>query len=228
MWQSPIVRSVAPSLIWVAVGIAVALPLYIWGSDKAPEFYGAFVAAIVAAVAVILGSYYQAELTRRRDDVLREQDKIACAVDLYFWMENAADEMDFIASMLDRMQDRLVSSGEEQLSMPLGQFREIVTARFMDELLARARIASRMPPSIAAPITKTLYLTFRAVDRVYHYRGAVEHYKPGQKQLEQQIFISRARADRLREACDLLGSYLVAEKALHPSTIVDEDEEAGP
>ena len=76
-------RNLAAGAVWAGVGFAAAIPLLIWGSDKAPEFYGAFTAAIVAAIAVILGAYYQAELARRRDDAIAKQLQIAEATDLF-------------------------------------------------------------------------------------------------------------------------------------------------
>jgi hypothetical protein len=209
MGENSFLRYLAASAVWVAIGIAVALPLYIWGSDRAPEFYGGFIAAIVAAIAVVLGSYYQAELTRKRDAALRDQERTASALDLLFWIENAADEMNFIAAILADMKDRVaVAPSDGALDMPLERFREVVSAKFISELPIRAREASQLPAGLSEPVTRTLYQTFRTADRVWHLRGAIDVYRPSLKALEQHLIVVQAREHQLRDCALSLRAYL--------------------
>src|ERR1700729_108730 len=105
--MSPFVRSLAAGAVWAAVGLAAVVPFLLWGNDKAPQFYGAFMAAIVAAIAVVLGAYYQAELTRRRDDEIARRQEIAEATDLYLWLGHAVGEMNFIVQFMQEIHDRL-------------------------------------------------------------------------------------------------------------------------
>ena len=74
-------RNIVFGFACAAIGFAAALPLVIWGSGKYPEFYGAFTAAIIAAAALIFGSFYQDSLTREREGLLLQQAKIAEAID---------------------------------------------------------------------------------------------------------------------------------------------------
>ncbi len=178
-----------------AVCIAAAIPFALWGTGKAPEFYGAFTAAIVAAIAVVVGAFYQSDLTRRRDDALRRQDQIAEAIDLRLWLEHAADELDFIVSILDRTIRQMTSDDKFQVDMSLDQFREVISPKFSDDLLARARAATRLPPGLAGQIARTLYKTFHTADRVLLLRGASEDYRPEKDQLEKYLFVLRRRAN---------------------------------
>jgi hypothetical protein len=229
MGRITLLQYLVASAVWVAVGIAVALPLYIWGSDKAPEFYGAFTAAIVAAIAVILGSYYQAELARKRDAALYEQERTASALDLLFWIENAADEMNFIAEILTGMRDRIAQApNDPELDMPLERFRESVSAKFMNELPARAHEASQLPAGLAEPVTRTLYQTSRTADRIWHLRGASAHYRPRLKDLQQHILVAQAREKQLRMCARSLRTYLFGTDALAypPEDEIGDDSDA--
>jgi hypothetical protein len=60
--RSDIIRGAAIGLGISASGVVFIFPFLIWKSNQAPEYFGAFIAAIVAAVAVIVGAHYQAIL----------------------------------------------------------------------------------------------------------------------------------------------------------------------
>ena len=115
-------RGFGTALVGAAVGAVILVPFLLWGSGRAPEFFGAFTAAIVAAIAVVLGAYYQADLTRQRDNELRRQAQIAEATDLCFWLEYAANEMDFIAEALKATQNSLVKKTKTALRHPWSSF----------------------------------------------------------------------------------------------------------
>jgi hypothetical protein len=206
-------RNLAAGIVWAALGVAVILPFLFWGTEKASEFFGAFTAAIVAAVAVIAGTYYQAELTRRRDNALLERDRIAEATDLFLWLEHAVDEMEFIARLLGRFRDNMSKNADAKLDIPPDQYREVVSAQFMGEIRDRAKMAARLSPELGLSVTPILYGTFRAVDRVYQFRGASNNFQPAREQIEQHLFITNHRVEKLRDAQIAVGVFL-AEKGV--------------
>jgi hypothetical protein len=206
--MSPFVRSLAAGAVWAAVGLAAVVPFLLWGNDKAPEFYGAFMAAIVAAIAVVLGAYYQAELTRRRDDALAREARIAEAMDLFLWIENAIGEMEFIGEMLNRFSKRLKEDSADKLDLSLERYREIVSSKFMEELRDRAKSASRLSPIIGVLVAPILYDTFLAADRIYRFRGASLDAKFSPEQIERHILVTSARIVKLKDAQEAIMIFL--------------------
>jgi len=73
--QQPIV--VLP-LAFTCLGL-VMLPVAMYGTEKAAQFYGAFFGAVATLIAVVLGGLLTAALTRQRDDLQRQQAVIASA-----------------------------------------------------------------------------------------------------------------------------------------------------
>jgi hypothetical protein len=211
--KSRLLRNFATGIVWAALGVAVVLPFLFWGTEKASEFFGAFTAAIVAAIAVIAGTYYQAELTRRRDNAILERDRIAEATDLFLWLEHAIEEMEFIASVLSRFRDDLGKGVDAKLDIPTEQYREVVSAQFMGEIRDRAKMAARLSPELGLSVTPILYGTFRAVDRVYQFRGASSSFQIAHKQIEQHLLITNYRVGKLRDAQVAVGVFL-AEKGV--------------
>jgi hypothetical protein len=206
--MSPFVRSLAAGAVWAAVGLAAVIPFLLWGTDKAPEFYGAFMAAIVAAIAVVLGAYYQAELTRRRDDALAREERIAEAMDLFLWLEHAIGEMEFIGDVLSGFRAQLGEGSATELNFPLDRYREVVSSQFMDELRDRAKAAARLSPMVGVLVAPTLYDTFLAVDRIYRFRGASPDAKFGLKQIDQHILVTNRRIAKLKEAQEAIETFL--------------------
>jgi len=212
--QSDIVRGVATGLALVAGGTVVVIPFLFWGSSHAPEFFGAFTAAIVAAVAVVLGAHYQASLTRQRDDEIRKRDQTGEILELYFWLGHASQEMEFIADILDRMKARMAVSAQTKLPLPLQQFREITSSAFMDELLERAKAASKLPVDVSSVAVHVLYGTYTEADRIYRHRGATEDYHPPTEILEKYASVAHARAKKLEAASKEIELYLCTTKGM--------------
>jgi hypothetical protein len=205
-------------LVVVASLFAVTMPVLVWGSDKAPEFFGAFTAAIVAAVAVIIATYYQADLTRRRDALLKKEEEISDAVDLCFWLEHAANEMDFIARTLGGIRGNLIASGKTHIEMPTGQLREITSAKFFDELLSRAQAAARLPKEISRQIVRTIYATLTVSDRMLMLRGATDDFRPSIENIDRYLFVLGRRTQEFRSAAVLIENHLVSVGAMTSST----------
>lgn len=220
MKSSQLLRDLASGAVWAALGFAGVIPFLLWGSDKAPEFYGSFVAAIVAAIAVVLGAYYQAELSRRRDDEILKQTQIAEATDLFLWLEHAIGEMKFIATMLDGFNRDLAARKETSLNMPVEQYREVVSSQFMEELKERAKMVARLSPTLGIIGAPALYDTFLAIDRVYRFRGASPGFKPSIQNIEQHLFITNRRITKLLEAQTKVGKFL-EESGMPPITLGD-------
>jgi hypothetical protein len=212
--QTDVVRGAAIGLSLAAGVGVVAIPLLVWGSEHSPDFFGAFAAAIVAAVAVVLGAYYQASLNRQRDDELRKRDQTAEIVEMYFWLGHAAREMEFIASVLSKMHSRLAENARYQLQMPVEQFREMISAHFMDELLLRAKAASKLPFDLASPLVHVLYGTFSEADRIYRLRGATPEYHPSIEEFEKYVNVAQARTKKLEDAKAEVETYLCTTKGI--------------
>ncbi len=65
----------------VALGVTL-VPFAVWNTDHAAQFYGSFVAALVAAGAVVGGAQVQAAMTRRRDERLERREHVTHLIGL--------------------------------------------------------------------------------------------------------------------------------------------------
>jgi hypothetical protein len=207
-------RYLVAGLALATLGLAGAVPIVFRGVSGAPEFYGAFTAAIVAAIAVVLGAYYQSELTRRRDDALLKQERITEAIDLCYWLNHASSEMEFIALILAQTRTWLTENGKTQVEMPLSQFREVVSSKFFEELLPKAKAAARLPAEISAMVSREIYSTFQAADRILLLRGASDSFRPTVDQLDKYLVVANRRCERLRDAFQAIEKWLVREGAI--------------
>ena len=70
-----------------AFGLAV-VPFWVWGADHAAQFYGSFVAAIVAAGAVVGTTTMQAAFVRRQKRDEARQREVQVATDLFIWLRS--------------------------------------------------------------------------------------------------------------------------------------------
>jgi hypothetical protein len=199
---------------FAAAGFAAAILFVVPNGDKAPEFFGAFAAAIIAGVTLILGTFYQDNLTWRRDQKMRERDRNAEAIDLLFWLSHCDFELEFIASALGRIKEKLASENKNAIELPVDTFREIISPNFFGELLERAKAASKLPPEIAGLIAGDLYKTFTIVDRVFMLRQAVADYRPSIEAMEKYIFVVNRRKEKLQDDARLIEAHLVGKGAL--------------
>lgn len=198
----------------IAAGLSViVIPVLVWKSDHAPEFFGAFAAAIVAAIAVMLGAFYQAELTRQRDEALRTKERLASAVDLCLWLNHCVFELEFVADFLEQSSSKMAAEEIDALLWPIERLRQILSAPFMNELTARAKSASQLPMPLAVEISAVLYRAASEADRVHNLRGVSDTFRPTMDWLNKHEQLVRARVESLREAYEHLRQYLVAEKA---------------
>jgi hypothetical protein len=121
-------------------------------------------------------------------------------------LKHVADEMDFLTSIVTRMKTSLDESGT--IDLPLDQLREVLSARFFEELPQRAKEASKLPGSLGEEIADILYTTFREADRVFNLRGAADSFRPSEKQLDEYLVVTKTRAAKLRQAAILIRSYM--------------------
>ena len=207
------------ALFTVTIGLALiatlilAPSLFALDGENAPEFYGAFTAALVAAAALIFGAYYQDHLARLKDEKARTEERTAESIELCFWLDHCDSELEFILKVLTRMKERLSNSGRK-IDMPLDQFREVISSHFFDGLLQRVRAASRLNPEIAAFVTSEIYRTYTTVDRIFRLRGASEDFRPTLEDLEKYIFVLSRRRAKLQTAARLIEAQLVENGAL--------------
>lgn len=198
---------VAAGATWAALTVAAAVPFVFWGKDKAPEFYGSFAAAIVAALAVVLNAFYQAKLAKDRDDTNQRKQKLAEAVDLYFWLDHAIDEMEFISRILGGFEKKLADDNGLALEMPVEQLREVLTAGFMRELPTQAKVAAQLALPIATTVAPILYRTHRTVDRIYMLRGATRaDFEVGD--IQKYRGITDRRIEKLKYSRTIIAEYL--------------------
>ncbi len=204
-------RLLTAAIMGLVAGLAlsiVALPIFIWGAKDAPSFYGSFAAAIVAAIAVILGSSYQHHLDSQREEHQREQDQIGIAIELSFWLRHAANEMTFVSSVLERMEEFLRSKPDEPPSLTLEQFRDIVTPHFFDELRAKARDGAKLPHELSRDVSRVIYATYTITDRILALRGAAASYRPTAEALSEYAKVTKTRAEQLVMAAQNIESWL--------------------
>lgn len=201
------VQGAAIGLLCAAAIVVIAVPFLVLGSQRAPEFFGAFVAALVAAVAVIIAAYYQATLTRQRDEELRRREQYAQAVDLCCWLDHAMSELEFIAGTLVGISQRLSNEGATSLDWNQQRYREVVSADFMRELPARAKSAAQLPWSVAEPVAKSLYQTFMRVERLHWRQGIPDTQAITTAHLAGHEKIVRVEVERIRAAQQLLSDY---------------------
>lgn len=207
------ITNIAIAVVCFAAGFSAAIAWNIEYSGKSPEFYGALVAALVAASALIFGNYYRALLEQRRDNHLRRTEQLSEALDLRFWLNHAVHELEFVRDILVNLQAELTAKGKTQTEMPFDQFREVISAQFFNELTAKARAASHLPFAMAGKVTKELYNTFTATDRIFRLRGASEKYRPSTEDLGQYIDILNSRIKRLAESGDSIEDHLLKTEA---------------
>jgi len=209
----PSIKNVAVCSAGLAIGYAIGtlLPL---DSESAPEFYGAFSAAFIAAAGLIFVTYFSDSLTNKRDEKLRADDRKSEAIDLCFWLEHCDHELEFVESALTRIREKLSLEGKTAVPIPLNQFKEVISSHFYGELLERAKAASRLTPEIAGLVAGDLYKTFTVVDRLFLLRQATSDYQPSVETIDQYIFVIGRRRKTLQDNARLLGEYLIQAKAL--------------
>ena len=108
----------------------------------------------------------------------------------------------------------LSEKGQPLLQMPMDQFREVITSRFMDELMVRAKAASKLPFDIAAPVVHVLYGTYSEADRIYQLRGAKTDYQPQIEEIEKYANVALARAKKLDDTVTEIETYLCTTKGI--------------
>jgi hypothetical protein len=106
--------------------------------------------------------------------------------------------MGFIADLLERFSKEI--GDDAKLQMPLPQYREIISSKFMEEIRERARAAARLSPRLAIFVAPVLYDTFLTVDRIYHFRGASETANFDRVQIEKHLFVTKHRIEKLEQA----------------------------
>lgn len=211
--KADVVRGAAIGLLCAAAIVVVAVPYLVLGSQHAPEFFGSFVAALVAAIAVIIAAYYQSTLTRQRDEEQHRREQYATAVDLCCWLDHAASELEFIADTLAGMSRRLIEDGASDLDWTQQQYREVVSAEFMCELPARAKCAALLPWSVAEPVARAIYKTFMRVERLHWRRGIPDNQTVTASHVAEHEQIVRTEAARLRAAQQALSEYTLSAPA---------------
>jgi hypothetical protein len=152
--QSPVI--IAP--IFAIFLALVFLPFAVAGTDKAAEFYGAFAAAIVAAIAVILGASYQAHLTRRRDDEVRVAELVVAAKEIFLWLDKSIFELERAYGRLDEFAARMKLGASPQFPSTYENFRVFFMPISPEEAEAKMVLLSKFPIDLALSISSAIRL----------------------------------------------------------------------
>lgn len=205
------------------LGFPLAFAVTFWNSTSSAEFFGAFAAAFIAAAALILGAFNQDYIERKREDDFRQQKQTADALDLCFWLDHAAQELDNILKLVREMRDTLVVDEKANLEMPLEQFREVVTAQFLKELPQRAKAASQLPPKLASIVSRDLYRAYALADRILFLRGASSAFKPSINALNSYVMLIDHQKGKFRRSTLLVEEYLIGVGATKPGQLFHEN-----
>lgn len=201
-------------LAGMALGFAAATAVSFWGKPNSPQFYGALSASLIAAAGLIFNSIYNDFSIRRRDAEATTREKTAAAIDLHFWLDHCATELDFIASALARLHKKLTSENKPTIDFSLEQFKEMLSSHFYEELLDRAKAASKLPPEMAGFIASKIYEAHTTADRIFGMNHASERFLPPTEQVDQYAKLVYMQKDKLKHANSLLGEYLIQIRAL--------------
>lgn len=142
------------ALIVIGVGLCVAvLALLYFPKDGAAQFFGAFLAAIVAAGAVIGNAYYQARLVRERDDRISAQRSRADLVRLigfvsYAYTRSAQVEV-VIKGAIESARAGSSSPRDAPVMIKAGTLQAIGLFDFRESLDSYLQIASELPVDLA-------------------------------------------------------------------------------
>lgn len=126
-------------------------------ADAAAQFFGAFLAAGVAAGAVIATTNMQAAANRKA--VLEERleaQKIA-SVELYIWMATLASTFSFVGTVLE-------SWAKDGHRISAQNFRSNVSADIRNQLRTRIAVAATLPTAICRKVLLALHSADSALD----------------------------------------------------------------
>lgn len=166
LWASiPLIFGFAAAL---TLGL-IYLPFRFADTDHAAQFYGAFLAAFVAAFAVVGNSRYNDYLARRRDAEARERNEIKNALSVWSFITRAKLHLGGVVNVMGTctykpMQTR--AGAMEVTDSPTSKFRTAARSDYkFDQVMAEA---SALPPEIAMSVVRAISSfdsTFNAVLR---------------------------------------------------------------
>ena len=214
MGRFNLIKALGALLAGAAIGFALATALTFWKSNNSPQFFGALTASLIAAAALVFGAFCNDFLARKRDEDARIRERIAAAIDLHFWLEHCAEELNFIASALERLQKRLIQGNKSTIDISIDQFKEVIASHFYNELLDRAKEASMLPPEMAGFIAAEIYKVFTTFDRLYSFKHASDKFLPSTDQVGQYAAVTISHKEKLQRASILLEQYLIDIRAL--------------
>ena len=154
--RSPIV--VLP-LCAAAFGL-VLVPFLISSADHAAQFYGSFVAALVAALAVVSVAAFNAKLARQQRQEIRREEMLDGALGLYFAMHALAGNFFYLKTVIDGW-------------LELKPVPEITVAELRKGIAHAGKtirdyfeIAARIDAPLGGDLCEALYLTVDAIEDI--------------------------------------------------------------
>jgi len=199
----------------VVVPISVAtlglvfVPIFVWGTDHAAEFYGAFVAAIVAAGAVVGTTFLQARLASRERTALRKEEALIYALDTYVWLSKLISVFAFYETVVGNL-----LTNDPKFQMTASQLRSNINIEVRNELCARTPLAAKLPGKTGHQLLNDLYLAIGLLDTCRCSLTDPTFVVPPHE-LESRVEIAHKAVRILRFRRAQLALYLVAEGALN-------------
>jgi hypothetical protein len=134
----------------------VFIPFLVTDTEHAAEFFGAFTAAIVAAIAVILGAFYQAHLTRQRDESLRIAELIVEAKELFLWLEQSVVALSRASYRLVAFAEKIGTGTPPQVPLTYANFRVFLSPVSQEEAAARIRALAKFPIDLGLSVSSAI------------------------------------------------------------------------
>lgn len=158
---------VSEPIVVVPVSLAFAtlmfVPFVVTDTDHAAQFYGAFVAAIIAAGAVVGNSFFQARLVDRRASLDRKHLDAQHALYLYGYIETLKAWLQGSAKLWAALKYNMPvgtnPSPNDATISSVEVLRRGIKPDAESELQNALSLATSLPPEIAAPITITIFST---------------------------------------------------------------------
>jgi len=156
VWKLAKQKPIAIVLLGILSACVLILPFVLWNTEKAAEFFGAFSAAIVAAISILVAAAYQADLTRKRDDALRQADLISEAKLLFLWLDSCITRLERNVYRLDAFADAVRDGKRPQVEQTFGNFRMHFFPIPSDEAIARLPALAKFPIDLALSVQSAI------------------------------------------------------------------------
>lgn len=211
--NSPIV--VVPAA--AAVFGLVMVPFAVANTDHAAQFYGALVAAFVAAGAVVGGAFYQAELTRQRDNRFAERETLIDAIELFGFLDYYLRRTRILKNQFSSLRFEIevgANAAETDFTaLTYGDLQKYVISTDVEGWRENLAKASRLPGDMARKLILSIY----GLAHVYHTALSIkveaETDFPTRRDVNRWIDRTTELISNLESSCKMIEDFLKVNKA---------------